>query len=115
MSEVDAYIDAAPEPHRSTLAALREMLTSILPQAEEGMSYGIPAFSVDGTPVAGYAYAKQHCSYFPHSGAVLDQVEPDLLDGYDWSKGTLRFPADQGPNERLVRRLVEIRLSMLKT
>jgi uncharacterized protein YdhG (YjbR/CyaY superfamily) len=58
-------------------------------------------------------YAKRHCSYFPHSGAVIEQVEPDLLAGYDWAKGTLRFPVDQPPSEALVRRLVEIRQAML--
>lgn len=110
---VDEYLAGAPEPQRTTLIALRVMLASLLPQAVEGMSYGVPAFLVDGKPVAGYAHAKRHCSYFPHSGAVLDQVEPDLLEGYDWSKGTLRFPVDRPPDQALVRRLVEIRLGML--
>jgi uncharacterized protein YdhG (YjbR/CyaY superfamily) len=110
---VDAYLTAAPEPQRSTLLALRAMLASLLPQAAEGISYGVPAFLVEGRPVAGYAHAKRHCSYFPHSGAVLDRVEPELLEGYDWSKGTLRFPVDRPPDQALVRRLVEIRLGML--
>jgi uncharacterized protein YdhG (YjbR/CyaY superfamily) len=110
---VDAYLSAAPEPQRSTLEELRATLASILPQAEEGMSYGVPAFKVDGKAVAGYAYATRHCSYFPHSGSVLSLVEPELLEGYDWSKGTLRFPVDQAPSAHLVRRLVEIRLAML--
>jgi uncharacterized protein YdhG (YjbR/CyaY superfamily) len=110
---VDEYLTAAPEPQRTTLMALRAMLASLLPQAVEGISYGVPAFLVEGKPVAGYAHAKRHCSYFPHSGAVLDQVEPELLEGYDWSKGTLRFDVDHPPDQALVRRLVEIRLGML--
>jgi uncharacterized protein YdhG (YjbR/CyaY superfamily) len=110
---VDEYLAAAPEPQRTTLMALRAMLASLLPQAVEGISYGVPAFLVEGKPVAGYANAKRHCSYFPHSGAVLERVEPELLEGYDWSKGTLRFPVDQPPDQTLVRRLVEIRLAML--
>lgn len=110
---VDEYLDGAPEPQRSTLRALRAMLSSMLPDAEEGMSYGVPAFRLHGKAIAGYAYAKRHCSYFPHSGAVIEQVEPDLLAGYDWARGTLRFPVDQPPSEALVRRLVEIRQAML--
>jgi len=110
---VDEYLDGAPEPQRSTLRALRAMLSSMLPDAEEGMSYGVPAFRLHGKAIAGYAYAKRHCSYFPHSGAVIEQVEPDLLAGYDWAKGTLRFPVDQPPTEALVRSLVEIRQAML--
>ena len=111
---VDEYLDAAPEPHRTTLREVRAMLQSLLPDAEEGLSYGVPAFKVGGTPVAGYAHAKRHCSYFPHSGAVIARVEPELLEGYDWSKGTLRFPIDRPPGRELVRRLVELRLAMLE-
>jgi len=111
---VDEYVDAAPEPQRSTLTRLRAMLASILPEAEEGISYGVPAFKIGGKAVAGYAHAKRHCSYFPHSGSVIPHVEPELLEGHDWSRGTLRFPVDRVPDEVLVRRLIEIRLAMLK-
>lgn len=113
---VDAYIAAAPDPHGSTLERLRAMIRTIVPHATEGLSYGVPAFMIDGSPVAGYAHARRHCSYFPHSGSVLEElerVEPGLLEGYDWSKGTLRFPADRVPDEPLIRRLVEIRIGML--
>ncbi len=111
---VDEYLDAAPEPQQGTLRELRSVLAAILPDAEEAISYGVPAFKVDGTAVAGYAHAKAHCSYFPHSGAVISRVEPELLEGYDWAKGTLRFPVDRIPDEALLRRLVEIRLAMLE-
>lgn len=110
---VDEYLDAAPEPQRTTLRELRTMLSRILPEAEEAISYGVPAFTIGGKAVAGYAQAKQHCSYFPHSGSVIDQVEPALLEGYDRAKGTLRFRVDRVPDEALVRSLVEIRLTML--
>ena len=110
---VDEYLAAAPEPHRSTLRTVRDILTELLPDAEEGMSYGVPAFKVDGAPVAGYAYFKAHCGYYPHSGSVLEQVEPELLEGYDWAEGTLRFPPDSPPSEKLIRRLIEIRVAML--
>jgi uncharacterized protein YdhG (YjbR/CyaY superfamily) len=111
---VDEYLDTTPEPQRSTLVKLRAMLASILPDAEETIAYGVPAFKVDGTAVAGYAAAKRHCSFFPHSGSVISQVEPALLEGYDWSKGTLRFPVDKAPDEALIRRLVQLRLTMLQ-
>lgn len=84
---VDEYLDATPEPHRGTLTQLRAMLASILPDAEEGISCGVPAFKVSGKPVAGYAAAKRHCTCFPHSGSVMSQVEPEMLEGYDWAKG----------------------------
>ena len=110
---VDEYLEAAPEPHASTLRALRAMLVELIPDGEEGMSYGVPAVRVDGTPVAGYAHFTGHCSFYPHSGSVLEQVEPELLEGYDWAKGTLRFAVDRVPDERLLRRIVEIRVAEL--
>jgi uncharacterized protein YdhG (YjbR/CyaY superfamily) len=109
---VDEYLADAPEPQRSTLQALRAMLRKLLPSATEEMSYGVPAFKVAGKAVAGYAWAKGHCSYFPHSGEVLASLAEDL-DGYDWSKGTLRFPVDRPLPKDLVARLVATRLSMI--
>lgn len=109
---VDEYLEAQPEPQSTTLRDLRATLRRILPDAEERLSYGVPAFVVRGKAVAGYAGLARHCSYFPHSGAVLPELE-DELAGYDWSKGTLRFPVDQPLPEPLVRRLVEVRMSHL--
>ena len=55
---VEEYLGAAPEPQRTTLREL-------LPDADEALSYGMPAFDVGGKPVADYAWAKRHCSYYP--------------------------------------------------
>lgn len=110
---VDEYLESAPEPHRTTLRAVRAMLSKILPEGEEGISYDVPAILVGDKAVAGYSYSKRHCSYFPHSGSVLTRIDPEKLEGYDWSKGTLRFPVDHPPEEGLIRDLVEVRLAML--
>ena len=109
---VDEYLRAAPEPQRSTLARIRESLRSILPGATETISYGNPAFRVADKAIAGYAYFKGHCSYFPHSGTVLTGMARDL-EGYDWSKGALKFPTDAPLPEPLLRKLVEARLGEL--
>jgi uncharacterized protein YdhG (YjbR/CyaY superfamily) len=89
------------------------MLSVILPQGEEAISYSVPAVMIEGKAIAGYSYSKGHCSYFPHSGSVLAAIDQGLLDGYDWSKGTLRFATDQPPEESLIRELVEARLALL--
>lgn len=109
---VDEYIDQAPEPHRTTLTQLRTTLRDILPGATETISYGKPAFEVGGNAVAGYAYFKGHCSYFPHSGTVLADLA-DELDAYEWSKGALKFPPDQPPPRKLLKHLVEAKLGEL--
>jgi uncharacterized protein YdhG (YjbR/CyaY superfamily) len=111
--EVDDYLEGAPEPQRSTLGVLRSTLQDLLLDAHEAVSYGMPAFIMGDKPVAGYAWAKRHCSYYPHSGAVLTELA-DLLDGYDWSKGTLRFAVDDPLPRELVARLVEVKLAHLR-
>ena len=109
---IDEYLEVAPEPQRSTLLELRRALKELLPDAIEGMSYGVPAFRVQGKPVAGYAHFKNHCSYFPHSGSVLAKLADELAD-YEWSKGTLKFGIDAAIPKALVTRLVETRLAEL--
>jgi uncharacterized protein YdhG (YjbR/CyaY superfamily) len=74
----------------------------------------MPAFLVRGKPVAGYAWAKHQCSYDPHSGAVLSELA-DELDGYAWSRGTLRFPIDEPLPRQLTGRLVEVKLAHLRS
>ena len=112
MTDVDDYLAAAPEPHRSTLTQLRATLRELLPEASESLSYGMPAFKVQGKAIAGYAYFKNHCSFFPHSGTVLPGLASDL-GGYEWTKGTLKFPADQPLPKPLVASLVDERLRQL--
>lgn len=110
---VDEYLAGAPEPQRSTMASLRATLRKVLPDATEGLSYGVPAFFFAGKPVAGYAYFAKHCSYFPHSGSVLSTMEADL-GGYSWAKGTLRFPIGEPLPQLLVEALVAARLAELE-
>lgn len=109
---VDEYLDGAPEPQRNTLNELRRVLRELLPDATEQLSYGVPAFKLRGRAVAGYAYYKNHCSYFPHSGMVLSELEHEL-SSYDWDKGTLRFPIDEPLPPDLVEKLVRVRISHL--
>ena len=113
MTSVYEYLEQAPEPQRSTLIELRRTLREILPEATEELSYSVPAFKIGGKAVAGYAFARNHCSYFPHSGQVLERLGQDELEGYEWSKGTLRFPVDKPLPPALLRRLVEERRSQL--
>ena len=108
-AEIDEYIGAIEEPKRSTLAALRETIRSVLPDAEEGMSYGFPAFKVRGKTVAGFAAFKNHLSYLPHSGSVFPELRRELA-GYSMSSGALRFPIDEPLPRALVEKLIAVRM-----
>jgi uncharacterized protein YdhG (YjbR/CyaY superfamily) len=110
MSAVDDYIAAQREPQRSTLSAMRSAIRRLLPRAEECVAYGIPAWRVDGTAVAGIAAATKHCSYFPHSGSTVASLGA-TLEAYDVAKGTLRFAVDEPLPAPLLRKLVRARLA----
>lgn len=107
--EIDEYLAGVEEPKRSTLAALRERILSVLPEAEEGISYGCPAFRFRGKTVAGFAAFKNHLSYLPHSGSVFPQLH-DELEGYTTSSGALRFGIDEPLPVPLVEKLIAVRL-----
>jgi uncharacterized protein YdhG (YjbR/CyaY superfamily) len=111
-NEVDAYLAGLEEPKRSTLEAVRRSIRAAVPDAEECISYGMPAFRVRGKVVAGFAAFKNHLAYLPHSGAVLADVG-DALAGYERTSGSLHFPVDEPLPAELVRRLVEARLHEL--
>ena len=107
--QVDQYLDALEEPKRTTLAQLRQTILDILPEAEQGISYGVPAFKVRGKTIAGFAAFKNHLSYLPHSGSVFPQLTEELT-GYPTSSGALRFSTDQPLPRSLVEKLIAVRL-----
>jgi uncharacterized protein YdhG (YjbR/CyaY superfamily) len=105
---IDAILAGLPDDQRTVLQRLREVIASTVPEAEEGFSYGVPAFRYRGRPLAAYAAAAKHCSYFPMSSEVIDQHRPDL-EGFDLSKGTIRFDAAKPLPTALVTALVRAR------
>ena len=107
--EIDQYLDALEEPKHTTLAQLRQTILDILPEAEQGISYGVPAFKVRGKTIAGFAAFKDHLSYLPHSGSVFPQLK-DELTGYSTTSGALRFSIDQPLPASLVEKLIAVRL-----
>lgn len=106
--QVDDYLAGVPEPQRTTLEGLRATLATLLPEAEQGIAYGIPCFKEAGKGVAGFGFYKQHCTYFPMSGSITAELA-DELTGYATAKGSIRFPVDEPLPADLVTRLVEAR------
>ncbi|MHB8487623.1 MAG: iron chaperone [Candidatus Dormibacteria bacterium] len=107
--EIDEYLAALDEPQRTTLGELRDTIAGILPDAEQCISYGMPAFRLRGKVIAGFAAFKHHLSYLPHSGSVLSELR-DELSTFSQSKGALRFPVSQPLHRELVERLIAVRL-----
>jgi uncharacterized protein YdhG (YjbR/CyaY superfamily) len=108
-AEIDDYLGGLDEPKRSTLSQLRRDILTVVPDAEQGISYGMPAFRVSGKTIAGFAAFKNHLSYLPHSGSVFAQL-PEELAGYEKSASALRFAVDRPLPSELVERLIAVRL-----
>ena len=110
--EVDEYLANLDEPKRTTLQQLRQTIRTIVPEAEESISYGMPAYRLRGKVIAGFAAFKNHLSYLPHSGSVFAEM-PDDVAGYVTSKGALQFPIDRPLPKALVKKLIAIRLRQI--
>ena len=91
---VDDYIAARPENIRQILLRVRAVIREALPEAEEVISYQIPAYRVNGRVAIYFAGWKEHFSVYPATGKVPDVFAKELA-GYEMSKGTIRFPYDQ--------------------
>jgi uncharacterized protein YdhG (YjbR/CyaY superfamily) len=107
--DVDKYLQGIDEPERSTLEALRRTILDIVPDAEQVISYKVPAFRVEGRIVAGFAAFKHHLTYLPFSGSVLPALAREL-DGYTMTKSALHFPVARPLPKKLVKKLIDARL-----
>jgi len=116
---VDEYLAAAPEPARSTLnkvrAIIKETANRAVAPAEvtEVISYGIPAFKIEGPKYKGilmwYAAFSDHCSLFPKV-SVIEKFKKELKD-YRVSKGTIHFPMDKPLPAAPLKKMVKARLA----
>jgi uncharacterized protein YdhG (YjbR/CyaY superfamily) len=111
-AEVDAYIAALPEPKRGTLDEVRRRILAVLPEAEQKISYGMPAFAISGKVIAGIAAFKNHLAYLPHSGRVFTGLEREL-EGFVRTMGSLHFPVDEPLSQELIAALIDEKFQVL--
>ncbi len=109
---VEAYIAAVPEPTRTTLRQLREIIRSAVPNGSfEVISYGIPAFALP-KPFFGYAAFKNHLSVLPFSGSLFSSFAEELKP-YTRTKSSLHLPFDKPLPASLIRKLVRARVASI--
>lgn len=112
-ADVDTYLALIPEPKKSSLEEMRRRILAIIPDAEQKISYGMPAFAIGGKVVAGFASFKNHLAYLPHSGRVFDQLERELV-GFVRTAGSLHVPIDQPLSSELLAALIEAKMRVLE-
>jgi uncharacterized protein YdhG (YjbR/CyaY superfamily) len=105
----DEYLSAVPDEQRQALQVIVDQVATAAPDAAEGRSYGLPAFRYRGSPLLGFAVAKDHLSLYPFSPKVVEAVTPQL-DGYKLSKGTIRFTVDRPIPTEVLREILRLRM-----
>jgi uncharacterized protein YdhG (YjbR/CyaY superfamily) len=113
-SSIDEYLATVRGEKRKALDKLRATIRSIVPEAEECISYRIPAFRLRGKVVAGFCVRSEGCSYFPFSGRTLRTLAEEIA-GYEHTKSSLHFDADAGLPTALVRKLLKARIAEMKS
>jgi uncharacterized protein YdhG (YjbR/CyaY superfamily) len=106
---IDDYLSRLSENKREALEKIRKAIRAAAPRAEECISYQLPAFRLDGRMLVWFGAASRHCSFYP--GAEPIRAHRRDLEGYDTSKGTVRFPVDRPLPAALVRKLVQARVA----
>lgn len=104
---IDEYIESFPEDIQAILKALRQAIREAAPQAEETISYQMPAFRQNSILVY-FAAFKNHIGFFPTASGV--SAFNQKLSTYDTSKGTVRFPFDKPLPLDLIKEIVRFRV-----
>ena len=112
MGTVDDYLAGLDPDSRAALEHVRALAMEVVPEAEQGTSYGMPALKVAGRPLLAVARTKTHLSIYPFSGRVVDQVRP-RLPGYSLSSGTIRFSVEHPLPDDAIRIVVGERMAII--
>ena len=105
---VDGYLSKVGDDKRAALQKLRKTIHAAAPKAEECISYGLPAFRLDGRMLVWFGAAANHCSFYP--GGIVQAYKDELKD-YKTSKGTIQFAPDNPLPATLVRKIVKARIA----
>jgi uncharacterized protein YdhG (YjbR/CyaY superfamily) len=109
MSAVDDYFAGLDASSRATFEHIRNLVKDMVPEVEEGTSYGMAALKYRQKPLLAFRAAKQHLSIFPFSSRVVDAVR-DRLTAFELSKGTIRFTVAMPLPDDVVRDIVRCRI-----
>lgn len=113
MSSFDEYLATVPEAQKAELERIRRFVRRTVPDAEEGTSYGMPAFTYRERPLLGFRASKNHLAVYPFSPEAIDAAG-GALAGHDLSKGTVRFTAEQPISESALEQLLRHRMAEIE-
>jgi uncharacterized protein YdhG (YjbR/CyaY superfamily) len=109
IATIDEYLARLSDDKRAALEKLRKTIRSAAPKAEECISYSLPAFRLNG-PLVAFGATASHCAFYPMSASTVAAHQGEL-EGFDTSKGTIRFQPDRPLPAALVRKMVKARIA----
>lgn len=107
---VDAYLAVLAPLQRDLLQHVRETIARVVPDAEEAISYGMPAFKRHGRFFMSFAGWKRHCSIYPLTDDFLARYRTEL-EGYDRTKGSIHFTPERPLPDHILEDLVRFELA----
>jgi uncharacterized protein YdhG (YjbR/CyaY superfamily) len=107
---IDEYLAGVDVDQRVALEKLRKTIRAVAPGVEECISYGIPAFRLNGRSLVFFGAWANHCAFYPGSSKILEKFR-NHLKGFQISKGTIRFSPDNPLTASLVKKLVKARIA----
>lgn len=108
---IDEYLSELGEAENKELSRLRGIIKKEVPEAEESISYEMPAFKYKGKPLIYFAVFKNHLSIFPTPGPIEDLAE--RLKPYETGKGTLQYKLEEPFPEDLLKQILQVRLKQI--
>lgn len=108
ISTVDDYIAAQSPEQREMLEQLRSLIQSVVPKAEEGISYMLPTYKQHGHLV-GFGVNKKGCSFYCMNPKIADQL-PDVFKKLKWSASTIHFALDEKLPVTALKKIIRYRV-----
>lgn len=104
---VEDYLKQFPAEQQAALHKIRKAIKETAPKAEEGISYGMPGYKLNGVLVY-FGGFKNHCSLFP-AGSSIKEFSSELKE-YKTSRGTIQFPLEKPVPVTLIKKIVKARM-----
>ena len=112
-NDIDELIAAAPIEYKDALQNLRQTIQKFVPEAVEGISYGMPGYKYKGKYLIAFSAFKNHLSIFPGAGAVA-KFQPQLKD-FVTSKGTVQFTLEKPLPHDLLKGMIDYRIEQINS
>lgn len=116
MSIIDDYLQKIEATERKELERIRAIAKEIIPDAEEGISYGMPTLKYNGKSFLGFDLHKHHIGIYPYGGAEIEMLKDELSKhNYKFSSGAIQVPLTEQIPENLLKKIIQLRIKRINS